>query len=63
MSDSDSCGSESGSDDFENSDVYSRCASDTSLYNLIERKSTFAFLSVNILMEYAEGCTLRDRLE
>ena len=51
--------SESEDDDEEASD----CASDSSIYQFIDKKDSFASLNVMILMEYAEGETLRDRID
>ena len=57
-SDSESYYSES-EDDEEASD----CASDSSIYQLVDKKSAFASLNIMILMEYAEGETLREMID
>ena len=39
------------------------CQSESSLYQLVDRQKSFASLNVMILMEYAEGETLRERID
>jgi len=51
--------SEDDDDDDEDSD----CGSESSLYHLVERKRTFATLNVMILMEYADGHSLRELID
>ena len=55
--------SESYYSESEDEEEASHCASDASIYQLVDKKESFASLNVMILMEYAEGETLRDRID
>ena len=56
-------GSESYYSESEDDEEASDCASDASIYQLVDKKESFASLNVMILMEYAEGETLRDMID
>ena len=47
----------------EDDEEASDCASDSSIYQLVDKKEAFASLNVMILMEYAEGETLREMID
>jgi len=55
--------SESYYSESEDDEEASDCASDASIYQLVDKKESFASLNVMILMEYAEGETLRHMID